>query len=139
MDYIDLSLCPPGAPSALKDIAPAPSLPSVRFSERAGRDEEDKGKLPSVRFSEAEARRLGFRKEIVYDREADDFLMLLDTGSGPEPVGYARSWADADLTLDELIFAIRFETDTPGTFCPSCGDELHEDAAVCAACREGGE
>lgn len=37
---------PPGAPSALKDISPVPSLPSVRFSERAGRDYEEEEAPP---------------------------------------------------------------------------------------------
>jgi hypothetical protein len=90
--------------------------------------------LAPVPFSESDGQ-ARFRKEIVRDGQNGDFLMLLNN----EPVGFARNYSEADTTLDELIFAIRFESDTPGTDCPSCGDLLCEDAAVCTACRESGE
>lgn len=93
--------------------------------------------LASVPFSESGGQGR-FRKEIVWDREEGDFAMYLDTGHGFELVGFARNYSEADTTLDELIFAIRHQ-DTPGTDCPSCGDLLCEDAAVCAACRESEE
>jgi hypothetical protein len=116
MDYIDLALSLPVAPQnvTLNMMPHISSLPSVPFSE-----------------SDGQAR---FRKEIVRDGQNGDFLMLLDN----EPVGFARNYSEADTTLDELIFTIRY-ADTPGTDCPSCGDLLCEDAAVCAACRESGE
>lgn len=88
--------------------------------------------LPSVPFSESGGQ--VYRKEIVRDGQNGDYLMLLDN----EPVGFARNYSEADTTLDELIFAIQFESDTPGTDCPSCGDLLCEDATVGAACREDG-
>lgn len=95
--------------------------------------------LASVPFSESDGQAARFRKEIVRDREVGDMAMYLDTGSGFELVGFARNYSEADTTLDELIFAIQFESDTPGTDCPSCGDLLCEDAAICTACRENGE
>jgi hypothetical protein len=119
-DYIDTTFRLPVAPQNVTVGCSHPhisSLPSVPFSESGG-----------------QAR---FRKEIVRSREGD-MAMHLDSGHGFEPVGFARNYSEADTTLDELIFAIRYQ-DTPGTFCPSCGDLLCEDATVCAACRESGE
>lgn len=40
-----------------------------------------------------------YRKEIVYDRETRDYAMFLDD----ELVGYARTYHEAEVTLDQLI------------------------------------
>jgi hypothetical protein len=40
-----------------------------------------------------------YRTEIVYDRQTRDYAMYLDR----ELVGYARTYADAEATLDALI------------------------------------
>jgi hypothetical protein len=40
-----------------------------------------------------------YRKEIIYDRETRDYAMYLDG----ELVGFARTYSDADATLDQLI------------------------------------
>ena len=43
-----------------------------------------------------------YRKEIVYDREARDYAMYLDG----ELVGFARTYQEAEITLDELVFEL---------------------------------
>lgn len=43
-----------------------------------------------------------YRKEIVYDRETRDFAMYLDG----ELVGYARTYREAEITLDQLVFEL---------------------------------
>lgn len=43
-----------------------------------------------------------YRKEIVYDRETRDFAMYLDG----ELVGYARTYHEAEITLDQLVFEL---------------------------------
>lgn len=43
-----------------------------------------------------------YRKEIVFDRETRDFAMYLDG----ELVGYARTYHEAEVTLDELVFEL---------------------------------
>lgn len=43
-----------------------------------------------------------FRKEIVYDRETRDYAMYLDG----ELVGFARSYHEAEVTLDQLVFEL---------------------------------
>ena len=40
-----------------------------------------------------------YEKEIVYDPETRDFAMYLDG----ELVGFARTWHEAEVTLDELV------------------------------------
>lgn len=40
------------------------------------------------------------RKEIIYNRETHDYAMVLDG----EPVGFARTYHEAEVTLDQLIF-----------------------------------
>jgi hypothetical protein len=41
-------------------------------------------------------------KEIVYDCETHDFAMYLDG----ELVGFARTYQEAEVTLDELVFEL---------------------------------
>ena len=41
-----------------------------------------------------------YLKEIVYDRETKDFAMYLDG----ELVGFARTYHEAEVTLDQLVF-----------------------------------
>lgn len=41
-------------------------------------------------------------KEITYDRETRDYAMFLDG----ELVGFARSYHAAEVTLDQLVFAL---------------------------------
>lgn len=43
-----------------------------------------------------------YRKEICYDRETRDYAMYLDG----ELVGYARSYHEAEITLDQLVFEL---------------------------------
>lgn len=43
-----------------------------------------------------------YRKEIVYDRETRDYAMYLDG----ELVGFARTYHEAEVTLDQLIFEL---------------------------------
>lgn len=41
-------------------------------------------------------------KEIVYDHENRDYAMYLDG----ELVGYARTYHEAEITLDQLVFEL---------------------------------
>jgi hypothetical protein len=43
-----------------------------------------------------------YEKVIRYDPACRDFLMLLDD----EPVGYARTYIEAERTLDELVYSL---------------------------------
>lgn len=43
-----------------------------------------------------------YRQEIVYDRETRDFAMYLDG----ELVGYARTYREAEITLEQLVFEL---------------------------------
>ena len=43
-----------------------------------------------------------YRKEIVFDRSSRDYAMYLDG----ELVGYARTYHEAEITLDELVFEL---------------------------------
>lgn len=43
-----------------------------------------------------------YRKEIVYDPETHDFAMYLDG----ELVGFARTYQEAEITLDQLVFEL---------------------------------
>lgn len=43
-----------------------------------------------------------YRKEIVYDRETRDYAMYLDG----ELVGFARTYHEAEVTLDQLVFQL---------------------------------
>lgn len=43
-----------------------------------------------------------YRKEIVYDRESRDYAMYLDG----ELVGFARTYHEAEVTLDQLCFEL---------------------------------
>ena len=44
-----------------------------------------------------------YEKSIVYDYETKDFAMYIDN----ELVGFARTYQEADATLDEIIFELR--------------------------------
>lgn len=44
-----------------------------------------------------------YRKEINYDRETHDFAMYLDG----ELVGFARTYQEAEVTLDELVYELQ--------------------------------
>jgi hypothetical protein len=48
----------------------------------------------------AERLRLMYTKEIIYDSETRDFAMYLDG----ELVGFARTYQEAEQTLNELIY-----------------------------------
>lgn len=41
-------------------------------------------------------------REIVYDRDTRDYAMFLDG----ELVGYARTYHEAEITLDQLVFEL---------------------------------
>lgn len=43
-----------------------------------------------------------YRKEIVYDRTVRDYAMYLDG----ELVGFARTYQEAVITLDQLVFEL---------------------------------
>lgn len=43
-----------------------------------------------------------YRKEICYDRETHDYAMYLDG----ELVGFQRTYHDAEITLDQLVFEL---------------------------------
>jgi hypothetical protein len=43
-----------------------------------------------------------YKKEILYDPETRDFAMYLDG----ELVGFARTYQEAEVTLDELVFEL---------------------------------
>ena len=43
-----------------------------------------------------------YRKEIIYDRETRDYAMYLDG----ELVGFARTYHEAEVTLDQLVFEL---------------------------------
>mgnify|MGYP001571940030 CR=1 FL=1 len=43
-----------------------------------------------------------YRKEIAYDRETRDYAMYLDG----ELVGFARTYHEAEVTLDQLVFEL---------------------------------
>ena len=43
-----------------------------------------------------------YRKEICYDRETRDFAMYLDG----ELIGFARTYHEAEITLDQLVFEL---------------------------------
>lgn len=43
-----------------------------------------------------------YRKEIVYDRDTHDYAMYLDG----DLVGFARSYHEAEVTLDQLVFEL---------------------------------
>lgn len=50
-----------------------------------------------------------YAKEIVYVPETRDFAMYLGTEGRPdsfELVGFARTYADAEMTLDELVYEL---------------------------------
>ena len=55
-----------------------------------------------------------YRKEIVFDRETRDFAMYLDG----ELVGYARTYHEAEITLDELVFELLSSGDHSAENCP---------------------
>jgi hypothetical protein len=43
-----------------------------------------------------------YRKEIAYDRESRDYAMYLDG----ELIGFARTYHEAEVTLDQLCFEL---------------------------------
>lgn len=43
-----------------------------------------------------------YRREIIYDRETRDYAMYLDG----ELVGFARTYREAEITLDQLVFEL---------------------------------
>lgn len=66
-----------------------------------------------------------YRKEIVFDRETRDYAMRLDG----ELVGYVRSYHEAEITLDELVFEL-LSSGATATASALDGDS---DADECAA------
>lgn len=52
-----------------------------------------------------------YRKKIVYDRDTHDYAMYLDG----ELVGFARTYHDAECTLDTLVFEQMSGEAGPGT------------------------
>jgi hypothetical protein len=82
------------------------------------------------------------QKEIVYDRETRDYAMYLDG----ELVGFARTYHEAEVTLDQLTFDLSSQaasalaaanpspapSEPPGNDCPDHGP--HTDSG-CPKCR----
>lgn len=66
-----------------------------------------------------------YRKEIVFDRESRDYAMRLDG----ELVGFARTYHEAEITLDELVFEL-LSSGATATATQLDGDS---DADECAA------
>ena len=81
-----------------------------------------------------------YRKEIVFDRESRDYAMRLDG----ELVGYARSYHEAEITLDELVFellssgatatASALDGDSDADECAASACVGEPVAVVCATC-----
>ena len=60
-----------------------------------------------------------YAREISYDRSSRDYAMYLDG----ELVGYARTYHEAEITLDELVFELLSQTAShpgPDCSCPDC-------------------
>ena len=66
-----------------------------------------------------------FRKEIVYDRESRDYAMYLDG----ELVGFARTYHEGEVTLDQLVF----ELTSAGLTATATQLDGGSDADTCAA------
>jgi len=80
----------PAAASATIDSSPS-DTPSVSVSsDAAGGEVVIRTKTTGCTY----------RKEIVYDRETRDYGMYLDG----ELVGFARTYHEAEVTLDQLVF-----------------------------------
>jgi len=47
-----------------------------------------------------------YRKEIIFDRETRDYALYLDG----ELVGFARTYHEAEITLDQLVFELMSHT-----------------------------
>lgn len=45
---------------------------------------------------------MNYKREIIYDRETRDYAMYLDG----ELVGFARTYQEAEVTLDQLVFEL---------------------------------
>jgi hypothetical protein len=102
-----------------------------------------------------------FVKEITYDRETRDYAMYLDGN----PCGFARTYHEAEVTLDQLVWELLnsgithtateldsgipdeddppLPNEIPGTnppfadVCPSCGDQrVWGGPGLCATCQE---
>lgn len=80
-----------------------------------------------------------YDKQIVWDRESRDYAMYLDG----ELVGFARTYHEAEVTLDQLVFElISGQYFAQNDVCWSCGDQLQSPThgpALCGACLEAGE
>lgn len=66
-----------------------------------------------------------FEKAISYDPATRDFTLSLDG----EIVGYARTYADGERTLNELVYSI-LTHQQPEPPCPTCGS----DGSACVDC-----
>jgi hypothetical protein len=58
--------------------------------------------MPMEQGTSQEARDEMYQKTIVYDRETRDYAMYLDG----ELVGFARTYHEAEITLDQLVFEL---------------------------------
>lgn len=75
---------------ALPDEQPEPEPPGVSAA-------------PPTEAAPATPEPVGaYRKEIVYNRETRDYAMYL----GGELVGFARTYHEAEVTLDQLVFEL---------------------------------
>lgn len=84
-----------------------------------------------------------YKKEIVYDRTTRDYAMYLDG----ELVGFARTYHEAEVTLDQLVFELMSglyyrEQAAPApaepvhAACQVCGKTLVEDGLThCRTCK----
>lgn len=62
-----------------------------------------------------------YERKIVYDKETRDFAMVLGNDvDGFELVGFARTYHEAEVTLDQLVFELMtgefFKATTPNDF-----------------------
>lgn len=59
-------------------------------------------------------------KDISYDREARDYAYYLDG----ELMGFARTYHEAEVTLDQLVYELLMAQPAPDEkICPTCGGE----------------
>lgn len=73
-----------------------------------------------------------YTKEIVYDHEAHDYAMYL----GGELAGYARSYHEAEATLDQLVFELMSgERDWSDMSAPARCHTCGSDGSPCVDCN----
>jgi hypothetical protein len=70
-----------------------------------------------------------YRKEIQYDRQTHDYAMYIDG----ELVGFARTYHDAEVTLDQLVFELLSSSNVPLATTATAGPDCHRAALTAAS------